>query len=200
MSRFRMAVILVVAGLVGPTDALAQTDLKPKQNASPSPTVAHAPSRSGLNSRSRIHARVAVGEHAPDFELDRIDGSPFKLSKMRGEWVMMIFVERRESLETVPDIARALATVGVRTLGVTWEKPQSLARQFAGREPGFTPLADPTGEIMALYGLLGDSESSTPQPGFVLVDPRGNIRLALLGDELPGEATSRLVLYAVQGL
>jgi peroxiredoxin len=199
MSRSRLAILLIVAGLLLPERALAQTDLKPKVTPAPSPGVTRSSVRNSLSSRSRVHARVAVGERAPDFELDRLEGGTLRLSRLRGEWVMLIFVERHESLEVVPAIARALGSVGVRTLGVTYDRPHVLSRQFAGRELEFEPLADPTGEITALYGLLGDSEAATPQPGFVLVDPRGRVKLALLGDELPGDDTSRLVLYAVQG-
>lgn len=199
MSRFCMATLLVVVGLSLPVDSLAQTDLKPKVSATPSPSVGHAPARSAMSQRARLRTRVAVGEQAPDFDLDRMDGSRFRLRSLRGEWVMLIFVERRESLTVIPALAKALATAGVRTLGVVWDKARALARMYAGRDPGFVPLADPTGEITALYGLLGDAEPAMPQPGFVLIDPRGAVRLALLGDELPQDDTSRLVLYAVQG-
>jgi peroxiredoxin len=199
MSRSRLAILLVVAGLLLPERALAQTDLKPKVTPEPSPSVSRPAARGSLSARSRLHTRIAIGEKAPDFELDRRDGTTLKLSRLRGDWVMLIFVERHESLEVVPSIARALSSVGVRTLAVTFDKPHVLARQFAGRTLEFEPLADPTGEITALYGLLGDGEAATPQPGFVLIDPRGRVKLALLGDELPGDDTSRLVLYAVQG-
>ena len=199
MSPFRLAALLVVVSLSLPVDSLAQTELKPRSNAAPSPSVGHAALRSTIRGHERMRARVAIGEQAPDFELDRADGSRLRLRSLRGEWVMLMFVERRESLEVIPAVARVLATVGVRTLGVVWDKAQVLARMYAGRDPGFLPLADPTGEITALYGLLGDATPATPLPGFVLIDPRGAVRLAVLGDELPQDDTARLVLYAVQG-
>ncbi len=178
--------------------ACGQADPKLRPPVTPSPTVAHAPARSA-GQRQRVTTRVAVGERAPDFVLDRIDGTTLKLSKLRGEWVMLFFIERRESLDVVAPVASALRGIGVRTLTVCWEKAHVLGRQFAGRTPDYTPLADPTGDIVSLYGLLDGPDGDTVQPGFVLIDPRGMVRLALLGHELPSEDTTEMVQMAVRG-
>lgn len=200
MPRTALAPALV-AGLLmvcWAATAEGQPDLKPRPTATPSPTVTHAPSR-GAAGRQRVTARVAVGERAPDFEVDRIDGKPFKLSSQRGEWVMLFFVERRESLDVVTPVATALREIGVRTVAMCWEKSYVLARQFAGRTVPYTPLADPTGDIVSLYGLLAGDDGEQAQPGFVLIDPRGMVRLALLGQEMASDDASRMVQMAVRG-
>lgn len=200
MSRTALVPALA-AGLVlvlwaGAADG--QTDLKPRPSAAPSPTVS-APAQHSVAGRQRVTTRVAVGERAPDFVLERVDGTPLKLSKLRGEWVMLYFVARRESLAVVAPVAIALRESGVRTLAVVWEKSYVLARQFKGTTPPYTPLADPTGDIVSLYGLLGGPDGEAAQPGFVLIDPRGMVRLALLGQDLPGDDASRMVQMAVRG-
>ncbi len=199
MVRPRQSLPPLLLALLITQIAFAQSEFKPRPGATPAP-----PSTSGKQAhpatpgRGRVSTRVAVGERAPDFELIRLDGKPQRLSGLRGEWVMLYFVERRDSLATVEPVARALDSIGVRTVAVIYDKTQAIAKLLRGRDPGYMPLADPTGEIVALYGLL-DSERDQSQPGFVLITPRGDVRLALLGHELPPADASRLVHFAVVG-
>jgi peroxiredoxin Q/BCP len=185
---------LIAATLTGA--ALAQTEFKPNTT-TPPPTGQPAGS-AGTSGRGRVSSRVAVGEAAPDFELLRIDGTPLRLSSLRGGWVMIWFVESRDSLRSVEPVAASLAKMDVRTLAVCYDKTQALAQRLHGKELQYVPLADPTGEIVSLYGLL-DPERDMAKPGFVLVDPVGNVRLALLGHQLPSGDASRLVQLSVVG-
>jgi len=185
---------LIAASLT--SAALAQTEFKSTATTPPPPSGRSAGTSASV--RGRISGRVAVGEAAPDFELTRIDGKPLRLSSLRGSWVMIWFVEDRDSLLTAGPVAAALAKVSVRTLAVCYDKPQVLAQKVRGQELLYVPLADPTGEIVALYGLL-DPVRDVAQPGFVLVNPRGEVRVALLGHQLPSGDASRLVEMAVVG-
>jgi peroxiredoxin len=187
---------LLLVLLVAPPAVRAQSDFKPRAGQAAPPT--RKAGQTATANRGRLTTRVAVGERAPDFEAIRIDGSPVRLSKLRGNWVMLYFVERRDSLATVEPVAKALESIGVRTVALIFDKPQALAKILKGRDPGYLPLADPTGEIVALYGLM-DPTRDESQPGFVLVTPRGDVRLALLGHELPSDDASRLVHFAVTG-
>ena len=195
MPRTAVVTFILLASLLVTGGVQAQTDLKPRPGVSPLPTVTHAPARSSAG-RERVTSRIALGERAPDFELDQLDGKPLRLSRLRGNWIMLFFVQRRESLDVVQPVARALNDAGVRTLAVCFDKTSALAHRLAGRDLAYTPLADPTGDIVALYGLL---EGDQPQPGFVLINPRGEVRLALLGHALPGMDAARLVEYSVRG-
>ena len=187
---------LALALLLLPRAGLAQSE--PKQQPTPTPTLERPAGTTGSGGKGKLTMRVAVGEKAPDFELPGVDGKPVKLSKLRGDWVMLVFVERRDSLLTLEPMAKALKSIGVRTVSVCWDKSQSLAHYLAGRDLGLLPLADPTGEIVALYGLLNPVRDES-EPGFVLVTPRGDVRLALLGLDLPNQDASRLVEFAVTG-
>lgn len=197
MIRPPQLVLPLLLTLVVTPAALAQVDFKPRGGTTQAPSTV-LPSRAAAPGRGRVTTRVAVGEKAPDFELRKLDGTPVRLSSLRGNWVMLYFVERRDSLETVEPVAAALESIGVRTVAVIYDKVQAIARVLNGRDPGYLPLADPTGEIVTLYGLM-DPTRDESQPGFVLVTPRGDVRLALLGHELPSEDASRLVHFAVTG-
>jgi peroxiredoxin len=195
MSRTTLVPLLALASLLVAGGALAQGELKPQSNPTQPTPVSHSPGHSS-GGRERVTTRVAVGESAPDFELEQLDGKPLRLSSLHGYWVMLFFVERRESLSVVQPVALALKDKGVRTLAVCFDKATALAHHLAGKTPAYTPLADPTGDIMSLYGLLDGDE---PRPGFVLINPRGEVRLALLGQGLPSVDASRLVEYSVSG-
>ena len=187
---------LVVACLAGA--ALAQTEFKPNQG-TPGPPTNRAPGNAAPGP-GRVSTRVAVGEKAPDFELTKIDGKPLRLSSLRGDWVMVWFVENRDSLTTVEPLAVALEKMHVRTLAVCYDKSQALAQRVRGHEIAYIPLADPTGDIVSLYGLLdSNSTRESVRPGFVLVNPIGDVRMALLGHQLPMGDASRLVQLAVVG-
>ena len=190
-----LVVVLALAFLLLPRDTHAQPD--PKQPAPPV-TVSRPPSQQTSSSRGRPSTRVAVGEKAPDFAADNIDGKSVQLSKLRGNWVMLVFVERRDSLLTLVSMAKALKSMNVNTVAVCWDKAQSLKNFLKGRDLGLMPLADPTGEIVALYGLLNSLRDES-EPGFVLINPIGDVRLALLGLDLPSADASRLVEFAVTG-
>jgi peroxiredoxin len=188
----------LLLALVVASAALAQSEFKPRPGpTAPAPTTSK-PTHAAMPGRGRVSTRVAVGERAPDFELLKLDGTPVRLSGFRGNWVMLYFVERRDSLASVEPVARALDAIGVRTIAVIFDKVQAVAKILHGRDPGYLPLADPTGEIVALYGLL-DPTRDESQPGFVLVTPTGEVRIALLGHELPADDASRLVHFAVRG-
>src|SRR5262249_37303843 len=115
-------------------------------------TVGNAPV-----SQLRINGRIYVGERAPDFSLWSSRDRELKLSRTRGDWVVLCFGNRREDLGALRKLQTALGASGITVLGVCHEKPQAL-RAFAERDSiPFEMLADVTGEISAIYGLY-DSE------------------------------------------
>ena len=192
---FVSSALVVAASLWGV--ALAQTEFKPNSGNPPAPAT-HTPSSSGTGGKGRLSMRVAIGESAPDFELAKLDGAPLRLSSLRGRWVLVCFVESRDSLATIEPMASSLKSQSVHTLGICYDKLQALAQRLKGRDLPYTPLADPTGEIISLYGLM-DSDRDAPRPGIVLVDPKGDVKMALLGQQLPASDAARLVQFSVLG-
>ncbi|HEY3217270.1 MAG TPA: peroxiredoxin family protein [Candidatus Eisenbacteria bacterium] len=147
----------------------------------------------------RAIGHVYVGERAPDFELTSSRGRSVVLSKLRGDWVLLNFAEDRRRFSELRSIRDSLAELGVVMLGVCRDQPQAL-RTYAQRDSiPFELLADPTGEISALYGLFDFVHTATV-PGFIVLDRRGVVRLGLLGQSLPPDQVAELVRFTITNL
>jgi mycoredoxin-dependent peroxiredoxin len=177
--------------------AAAQTDGK-----TPPPSVPSTSSGSASpapSARVHVYGQVYVGDRAPDFTLDGSDGKIVRPSRFRGEWVVIVFADRKEKFPPLTTVYGDLHQLGVNVLAVCKEKAHGL-QSYAGREKlPFVMGADWTGEVSAMYGLY-DQERSMISPGFVLADREGIVRMALLGQNLPPEQIASLVRYAVNGL
>jgi len=104
---------------------------------------------------------IAVGDPAPDFEAPNQDGTPFRLSSLRGTPVVLYFypeadtpgctIESKGFQKHLPEFAKR----GIRVVGVSVDGcPAQLA--FA-RKYGleFPLIADSTKEVSSRYGVLG---------------------------------------------
>ena len=173
--------------------AVAQVGLKepPRQSASPA-VVPHGEPQF----QNRISGDVAVGELAPDFELDASDGRHLQLSSLRGRWVMLVFGDRKETVAPMAQVAGTLDSSGISVVGICNEKTYFLASFVKNTRFPFPILSDVTREISAMYGLDDPRERSV-QPGFVMIEPRGNVRFALLGETLPPDDVARLARFVV---
>lgn len=178
--------------VLAPT-ASAQVGLKEPPGQSPSP--ASTP-RGEPQFQSRISGDVVVGELAPDFELDASDGRHLQLSTMRGRWVILVFGDRKETVAPMARVAASLDSSGIALVGVCNEKTYFLASYVKHTRFPFPILSDVTREISAMYGLDDPRERSV-QPGFVMIEPRGNVRFALLGETLPPDDVARLARFVV---
>ncbi len=149
--------------------------------------------------RAPIFGQVFVGETAPDFELDGSKGSPVKLSKLRGSWIVLAFADRRQQVANLRQNFADLRQLGAQLVAVCHEKSQTLVN-FAQRDSvPFVMLSDFTGEISALYGLY-DQELSQTRPGYLVLDRKGLVRMAVLGQLLPADDVARLARIAITGL
>ncbi len=149
--------------------------------------------------RPRVTAQVHLGERAPDFELEDATGAKVRLNRLRGQWVALFFVSRREGLPPLDQVQRDLQARGVRVIAVCAEKPHSLRRYLSDHPNSVLALSDPMGDVASMYGLF-DSLHSATLPGMVLLDIEGIVRLALMGQALPSDDATRIVQYAVSGL
>ena len=184
--------------MLGAFAGLARAQEEPK---APKPPVVrpHGAPREGPRSVPKIVGQVYLGEEAPDFELPGSLGDPVKLSLQRGMWTLLVFSDGRAPLIRLRDIAPNLRKLDVRILGVCSEKTHALKSAAVRDSVPFLMLSDVTGEISMLYGLY-DYEHSEIRPGFVLLDRKGIVKMALLGQSLPEEQVAELVRFAVGGL
>jgi peroxiredoxin len=194
----KRALIAIVTLLLLAATAGAQEEPKtPRRPASPVGDPTAHPPHGGT--ALAVTGEVVVGERAPDFELDGSEGRPVKLSHFRGDWVLLVFSERKESAAELRGDADELAKLGMKVVGVCDEKPGAL-KSFAERTAlPFTLLGDVTGEISAMYGLR-DAARSTTLPGFVVLDREGVVRMAVLGQQLPPADIAHLARFAMTEL
>ncbi|MEO5989532.1 MAG: peroxiredoxin family protein [Candidatus Eisenbacteria bacterium] len=152
-----------------------------------------------VNPRPRVTAQVRLGDRAPDFELEAASGAKVQLSRLRGQWVALFFVSRREGLPSLDAVQRQLEARGVRVVAVCTEKTHSLRRYLSDHPSSAMALSDPMSDVAALYGLFDNTRAAT-LPGMVLLDIDGVVRLSLMGQALPSDDATRMVQYAVSGL
>ncbi len=181
----RSAAILMVAMLMCATLAAAQEGPKrPPPTPQPAPTPEtgqpESPGRASIN----VAGDAFIGELAPDFELDGSQGQPVQLSKQRGDWVVMVFAERRTDLMQLASVVADLRLLGGKFVGICDEKARTLEHAQERDPLPFQVLADPTGEVSAMYGCY-DHVHSTTTPGFFVLDRRGTVRLTVLGQPVP---------------
>jgi peroxiredoxin len=197
MTRARMdvrAAALVAAAVM----ALAPAAMSQEKTPAPAPP---GPAQSGTSTaqgRVRLYGDVYIRERAPDFTLDGSEGKIVRPSSFRGDWVVIVFADRKEMLQPLVKVQDELRSLGAKTFGVCREKAHGL-QTYAKRERlPFVLGADWTAEVSALYGFY-DSERSMVSPGFVIVDREGIVRMALQGHNLPPEQIAALVRFAIQG-
>ena len=98
----------------------------------------------------------AVGEEAPDFELEGTDGT-FKLSDHRGERVVLLFYPGDETTVCTKqfcsyrDNAEAFGSLGVTAVGISGGSVGSKNRFTEHHDLNTPLLADPDGTVAAAY-------------------------------------------------
>lgn len=145
----------------------------------------------------RLSGTVHVGEAAPDFTVTSSSGRELSLSRLKGDWLVLVFAESREDFAPLREIHDQLLRAGTLVYGVCKEKPQRLRSYAEVQQLPFELLADPTGEVSALYGYY-DWERRSTMRGFVVLDRRSIVRLALQGPAPPEEVVS-LAHYTIAG-
>jgi peroxiredoxin Q/BCP len=181
----------MVLSLLAARPAAPQSESK-----SPAPSPPQAPITSTAVSPHPgmvIIGQVAVGQPAPDFELDGSLGRPVRLSSLRGEWVLLVFADRKDSIAALEPMEPGLRQHAIHLVGVCNEKAHGIETFAARRSLTILLLADVSGEVSATYGLWERVNASTI-PGFVLIDPHGVVKVAVLGRALPVDRLTELVM------
>jgi peroxiredoxin len=185
--------LVVLASALVAGAALAQDiprDQTPPVN--PGPTTSKSSQPRG---KAPIIGEVAIGERAPDFLLDTSLGKSQKLSRLRGDWVLLLFGDRYRSLAVFDSLDVPARQLGARIVGVCHEKQQTLTGVAARDSLRLLMFADATGEVAAMYGVY-DWRYGTTDPGFFVIDRDGIVRLAVIGKLFPPDQMLELVRFA----
>jgi len=122
---------------------------------------------------------VAVGEVAPEFEAVNQDGSPFKLSSLRGSPVVLYFYPKADTpgctaeSKGFRDRYAEFRAKKVEVVGVSTDDcPAQKAFQEKYGLP-FPLIADRTKEVASKYGVLGPRGAARRVSFFI--DPHGTV-------------------------
>lgn len=142
---------------------------------------------------------LTVGMPAPDFEAQDDAGKPFRLSQLRGRWVVLYFYPKdntpgctREAC-SFRDRFAAFARSGAVVVGVSPDSVRSHQRFKERYGLPFTLVSDPGGRIAQLYGvwqerqLYGRRFLGVVRTTF-LIDPEGVIRAVFPSVRVEGHA------------
>lgn len=190
---------LLVAMLLGALPVVASAQ---KQPSSPPklPTDARDSATPGSTRRApSISGRIFIDDLAPSFELDASTGQPFRLNSTRGHWTVLAFANRWQTLTKLEEVQTGTRDLGVQVVGVCHEKAHTLLGVADRQKMSIRLLADVTGEISAMYGLYDFVRSET-EPGMIVIDPQGTVRLAIIGSMPPSASIVSLARYLITGI
>ena len=110
-----------------------------------------------------------------------------RLADLKGHWSVLIFDGARGGFGTFGAVNDSLAAMGARLYGICQDGTSALAT-FAQRfRLGFPLLSDPTGQVSQTFGMF-DDENHAIQPGLVIVNGEGVVRMVVQGPALhPGD-------------
>lgn len=109
-------------------------------------------------------SQLEPGQTAPDFVLQDANGTPVKLSSLRGKKVLLYFYPKAltpgcttQACE-VSNARAELAGCNIVPLGVSPDKPALLKRFDEQKALGFTLLSDPDHAVAERYGVWGEKK------------------------------------------
>ena len=117
-----------------------------------------------------------VGKAAPEIAAPALDGTPVRLSDLRGKWVLVNFFNswcvpcREEHPELLKFHARHAQAGDALILGVIRDDTADAVREWRAEEGGDWPAVDdPRGTIALDYGVRGQPETFVISPEGVVV-------------------------------
>jgi peroxiredoxin Q/BCP len=177
-----------------PIPAAAQTS---REKTPPPAARSDASAQEMAIGQLRLTGTIHVGDRAPDFTATSSSGRELTLSRLKGDWLVLVFAANREDFEAMSGIQSRLIEAGTRVYGICKEKPQRLRNYADEKQLPFELLADDTGEISSLYGFYSWEQRSTTR-GFVVLDRLGVVRLALQGEAPPSQVAD-LAHFTIAG-
>jgi peroxiredoxin Q/BCP len=102
---------------------------------------------------------IEPGQKAPDFELPDQDGTPVKLSKLRGQPVVVYFYPKADTPGCttqacgVRDHRADYANAGARVLGISPDPVKKVKKFYDKQALDFTLLADEDHAVAEAYGV-----------------------------------------------
>jgi peroxiredoxin Q/BCP len=144
------------------------------------------------------NAELRTGDKAPDFRLDSSLGSLLRLADLKGHWSVLVFDENRAKLVPLGAVGDSIRALGVRPYGVCPDGAPALKALAARGGIDFPLLSDPTREVSQIFGMYDDGNQAI-QPGLVIIDAQGVVRMVLQGPSLDADDVLQMVKHVLQG-
>ncbi len=174
----------------------AERTLVPMSEAGRAPAATTLTSTTSPATFSRDVSPLVVGEAAPGFELQALDGGEVSLEGLRGNVVVLNFWASwcQPCRQEMPDFQQAWEEhrdQGVVFLGVAVDDTELEASRFAQQVGVTYPLAlDQTGDVARAYRIQG-------VPSTYFIDRQGNLATSLSG--LANQGALRIFLRGQVG-
>ena len=137
------------------------------------------------------------GSAAPGFEATIADDSELALESLRGQWVVLYFYPRAHTSGCTREGQAFNALLGqfeelnAAVLGVSTDKPGTLAKFRDKHDFRFALVSDAEKEIAEAYGTLKDHGKSANRVTY-LIDPEGVVRAVWPKVKVDGHAEAVL--------
>jgi thiol-disulfide isomerase/thioredoxin len=121
-----------------------------------------------------------VGQGAPEFDLMKLDGTPFKLKENRGKIIILDFWATWcgpciRSIPTLIEVSKEYKDSGVELVLVNCEEPETRVRPFLERLKSIPTV------VLDSDGTVGKQYNVAAIPQTVLIDREGGIVEVLVG-------------------
>lgn len=140
-------------------------------------------------------ADLSPGDRAPEFKLQSATGGVVQLSDLKNHASVLIFSTDCSWLGSFGAIDDSLKALGVEQYGVCPNPKRAIEAYAARLKLPFPLLSDPGGAVSQRFGMY-DTDAQTIQPGLVLVDAEGVIRMVVQSAPLHPEAVLALLRQA----
>jgi peroxiredoxin len=195
MFRNCLAVMVAISFLYFPVSA-ANAQLGPKDGADLAPTDLE---------------RVKVGDKAPDFTLENMDGRPITLSEVyRDKAVVLVFYRGQwwpyctqqlgelKSLLTPEEKNRVqILAVSVDSHDDSKKFVQKLKERFTG-DLDFPLLEDKDRKVINRYGIFNPNSKGWPHPATYVLDKKGVVRWRFIETDYKKRPTNTQILEALR--
>lgn len=157
-------------------------------------------------------AVAAVGQPAPDFTLQDLDGKAHKLSDLRGKTVVLEwfnpqcpFVKKAHTVGSLKDYAKVATGKGVVWLAVNSGAPGKQGHGADANKKGVSEFALEHPVLLDESGAVGHAYGATNTPHMYVIDPQGVLVYRGAIDNSPdaegqSPADGKLVQYVDQAL
>lgn len=146
---------------------------------------------------------VHEGDEAPEVELAAGDGSTFRLSELRGRWVVLYFYPADDTPGCTAESCAfrdhhdEFVEAGATVVGISSDSVESHERFASKHDLPFPLLSDPDGSARRAYGVRKTLGLLPGRVTFV-IDPQGVVR-SVFRSQLRASAHQREALAAITG-